>query len=392
MRYRFHILGIPHTITTPEYNSCAFTQKVVKLCKMLKQRGHTVIHYGHEDSVVACDEHVTVTTAQDIAQSYGDHDWRTQGFPKFSSGDAIYQTFYAKAISALYERKEKNDFLLCSFGSGHKPVADAHGDMIVVEPGIGYAGGHFAPFKVFESYAILHAYLGLSHVARTSNSTWYDVVIPNYFDLDEFDYSADKDDYLLFLGRVYSGKGIHIAVQIAEEIGARLVVAGPGQVEQYMARTPRPVEEYVEHVGVANTAMRKRLMSRATAMLLPSTFLEPFCGVQVESMLSGTPIITNDYGAFAENNLHGVTGYRCRTFEQFVWAARNIDTISPRSCREWAERNFSIERVGDMYEEFFGSLMNVRLGKGWYEPNDERTNLDWLRRYYPDDDALRFPG
>jgi glycosyltransferase involved in cell wall biosynthesis len=251
-----------------------------------------------------------------------------------------------------------------------------------------YAGGHFAPYKVFESYAILHAYLGLEHVARTSNSMWYDVVIPNYFDLDDFEFSADKDDYFLFLGRVYSGKGIHIAVQIVEEIGGRLVVAGPGEVEQYMARTGRPVSDYVTHVGLADTETRKRLMSRAKAMLLPSTFLEPFCGVQVEAMLSGTPIVTNDYGAFAEINLHGVTGFRCRTFEQFVWAARNIGRISPQSCRDWAAANYSIERVGEMYEDFFATVMNVFTGKGWYELNDGRQNLDWLRRYYPEDPAL----
>ena len=251
-----------------------------------------------------------------------------------------------------------------------------------------YAGGHFAPYKVFESYAILHAYLGLEHVARTSNSMWYDVVIPNYFDLDDFEFSADKDDYFLFLGRVYSGKGIHVAVQIVEEIGGRLVVAGPGEVEQYMARTGRPVSDYVTHVGLADTETRKRLMSRAKAMLLPSTFLEPFCGVQVEAMLSGTPIVTNDYGAFAEINLHGVTGFRCRTFEQFVWAARNIGRISPQSCRDWAAANYSIERVGEMYEDFFATVMNVSTGKGWYELNDGRQNLDWLRRYYPEDPAL----
>ncbi len=154
--------------------------------------------------------------------AYGDHDWRTKGFPNFRTDDHAYKVFYDKAIAAVGARKEAHDFLLCSFGSGHRPVADAHGDMIVCEPGIGYAGGHFAPYKVFESYAILHAYLGLDHVARTSNSMWYDVVIPNYFDLDDFEFSADKDDYFLFLGRVYSGKGIHIAVQIVEEIGGRL--------------------------------------------------------------------------------------------------------------------------------------------------------------------------
>ena len=311
-----------------------------------------------------------------------------RAFPISQTDDHVYKVFYDNAIAAVGARKEPHDFLLCSFGSGHRPVADAHGDMIVCEPGIGYAGGHFAPYKVFESYAILHAYLGLEHVARTSNSMWYDVVIPNYFDLGDFEFSAEKDDYFLFLGRVYSGKGIHVAVQIVEEIGGRLVVAGPGEVEQYMARTGRPVSDYVTHVGLADTETRKRLMSRAKAMLLPSTFLEPFCGVQVEAMLSGTPIVTNDYGAFAEINLHGVTGFRCRTFEQFVWAARNIGRISPQSCRDWAAANYSIERVGDMYEDYFATVMNVSTGKGWYELNDGRQNLDWLRRWYPEDPAL----
>ncbi len=74
MAHRFHILAVPHAISTPDYSSCAFTQKVIKLCRMLKSRGHAVIFYGHEPSVVDCTDLVGVTTNDDLQRSYGDHD------------------------------------------------------------------------------------------------------------------------------------------------------------------------------------------------------------------------------------------------------------------------------------------------------------------------------
>jgi glycosyltransferase involved in cell wall biosynthesis len=260
--------------------------------------------------------------------------------------------------------------------------------MIVCEPSIGYPDGGFAKFRVFESYAVMHAYLGMEMVRSSGNDFWYDVVIPSYFDVNDFEFSAAKDDYFLFLGRVYAGKGVHIAVQVVEAIGAKLVVAGPGALESNITRTDRPLSEYVDVVGVVGPKDRKRLMARAKATFTASTFVEPFCFVQVESMLSGTPVISTDWGAFAEYNLHGVTGYRCRTFEQFVWAARNIQTIDPYSCRFWAERNFSLERIGDLYEEYFFSVRNIYGGDGWYAANPARRDLDWLRRYAPDGNRL----
>lgn len=375
---RFHVLPNPAVVTSKDYLSCAFTQKALRFCKMMKERGHKVIHYGHEESNLDCTEHVTVLTSKEWKDCYGDYDWK-KGWFKYNLNDSAHKISAKNAIIEIGKRKQRNDFILPFWGLGNKEVCDAHSDLIVVEPGIGYPGGHFAPFKVFESYAMHSAYYGLESVT-TCNEKWYDVVIPSYFDLNDFEYKEKKEDYFLYLGRVYEGKGLNIAIQVTEAIGAKLIVAGQNTLANMgYEKIPDHVIEY----GYADTEARKKLMANAKAAFVASLYNEPFGSVQIECLLSGTPTITTDWGAFTENNIHGVTGYRCRTFEQFVWAAKNIDRIKPINCRTWAEENFSYDKVGSMYEEYFQSLINIFDKNGWYEPNEARTNLDWLAKRYP---------
>jgi glycosyltransferase involved in cell wall biosynthesis len=340
---------------------------------MMKALGHEVIHYGHEDSDVVCDEHVTVLGNKDLEIAYGNYDWR-KNFFKFDVNDHAYQTFYKNAIKEIGLRKKTNDFILPFWGSGVRPVCDAHQhDMIVVEPGIGYAGGHWARFKIFESYAIYHAYYGLEAVG-TCKQDWYDVVIPNYFDVEDFTFNANKSDYFLYLGRVYDGKGVNIAIQACEKAGVKLILAG--QKEEGYA-----IPDNVTYLGYADTNLRKRLMSNAKASFLASMYIEPFGGVQIENLLSGTPTITTDWGSFAENNLHGITGYRCRTMGDFVQAIKNIDKIKPEDCRAWGE-NFSLEKVAKMYEKYFTDVLNVYTGAGWYAESSSEC-LQSLYKQYP---------
>ena len=252
--------------------------------------------------------------------------------------------------------------LLPFWGYGHKEICDAHSDMIVVEPGIGYAGGHFARWKIFESYAIYHAYYGLESVG-TCKQDWYDVVIPNYFDPEDFEYSPAKDNYILYLGRVYAGKGVDVAIQVAEHTGQRLIVAGQGRLADMGYRDLPP---NIEEFGYADAGQRRQLMSGAQALIIASRYSEPFAGVQCEAWLSGTPVISPDYAAFAEYNQHGVTGFRCRTFRDYVQAVDRIDQIDPAECRRWGLR-FSLEQIAPEYERYFQDVMNVYTGQGWYQ-------------------------
>jgi glycosyltransferase involved in cell wall biosynthesis len=367
---RFHLLGVPHTISTPEYSACAFTAKVVNMAKMLARRGHEVIHYGHEESQVA-GGNVAITGAADLFDAFGDWDWREKGFPPYQVDSPLYRKFTQHAIDEIRKRVQPGDFLLCPFGAGHRGAAAAFPDIAVVEPGIGYASGHFAPYKAFESYSILHAYLGTERITSMSNSMWYDVVIPNYFDTSQFDYVEKKDSYLLHIGRLGAGKGTHIALQAAKATGHKLLLAG--QIDDNVRRMIAEMCPTAEYLGVVNPKLRAKLMSEARAVLCPSMYVEPFCGVQVEAFLSGTPVVSTDWGAFTEYNVHRVTGFRCRTFEQFKLAIGKIGDIRPKDCRTQGMR-FSLDAIYPQFHEFFSNIQAVQTGKGFYE---DRGLRDW---------------
>jgi glycosyltransferase involved in cell wall biosynthesis len=239
--------------------------------------------------------------------------------------------------------------------------------MRVVEPGIGYPHGHFADYKIFESYAIYHAFMKTDRVAHCVGvDTWSkEAVIPNYFDVSDFVDTVvpakDRGDYFLFVGRIGSAKGVDHAIRMTERLGIRLLVAGQNAEDGLKEVGMYPPPKHVEIIGHVDVEKRKTLMANAKAVVCMSTFAEPFCGVHVEAMMSGTPIITADWGAFTEFNLHGITGFRCRTLDQMVEAGRRIHEIDPMVCRKWAFDNFSTDRVADMYEAFFEGKMTPLL-------------------------------
>lgn len=338
---------------------------------MMTDLGHTVIHYGNEESDLICSEHVSVTSKKDLQISYGKNNWKENVF-KYKVTDHAYQVFQINAIKEIEKRKRNFDFVLAFFGAAHENICNYFDKrwFIPVEPGIGYTK-IFAPCKVFESYSLYHTLLG------KEDMSWYDAVIPNYFDPNDFTFNSNKKDYFLYIGRLVRSKGIDVAIDVTKTIGAKLIIAGQKSDEI----DPKDFPSHVEYVGYADIEMRRELMSNAIAGFVPTRYAEPFGGVQMEFLFSGTPTITTDWGAFSENNIHGSTGYRCRNFEQFVWAANNIEKIDPYKCRQWAE-NFTLDRIGLMYQEYFDMVYNFYRYQSWYKSDTKRENLNWLTKKY----------
>ena len=170
---RLHVLGIPHTQTTNEFNGCAFTAKVHKFLEMMSGRGHEIIHYGHrtKDWAYPDVQHIPVTNDDIHRVAYGDDyvydkSWKTTGFNKFDITDYAYREFTRNAIQAINERKQPNDILCVTFGYGHKAIADEVG-MITVETGIGYPAA-FADYRIYESHAIRNAMYGPESISQST--------------------------------------------------------------------------------------------------------------------------------------------------------------------------------------------------------------------------------
>lgn len=350
---RFHVCALPHTQTTNAYLACAYSAKVIFFCRMMRERGHTVFLYSGEQNEAMCSQHIACVSETDRASHVGDRHFTSASFDYTLP---FWRNFNSRVVEEIKKRRQPKDFVCVIGGYAHKQIADALPDMQTVEFGVGY-GGTFSKYRVFESYAWMHTVYGAQSGgdAHGIDGNWWDTVIPGYLDPAMFPFSAEKDDYYLFIGRLVDRKGFRIAADVCFDLGARLVVAGQGDP---------PVG--CEYVGVVGPEERGRLMSRAKAVFVPTQYIEPFGNVNIEAQACGTPVITTDWGAFTETVVHGSTGFRCRTFGEFKRAAQEVHLLDPHMIRDRAVHKYSLDTIGRKYEEYFQRLLHL-WDAGWYE-------------------------
>ncbi len=420
-KFTFHLIGLVHLPTARKYTSCAFTQKNVKLAKMLVGLGHTVYLYGcrsseedfieeyifdglyeiKSDGATCVSTHnstagkfyfIKTHTPEQIAAQWGEadnrfeigYDWTNTDFRHDFNTErtGLTQDFNIKTANAVLLNSRKDHFLLCMQGSYHNEIADKVKLRLTCEPGIGYRGSVAGRFRAFESSYIQNFTYGSEHPFECINGSYYDRVIPNYFDPADVLFSNKKEDYYLFIGRMIKRKGIITAQLVCDAIGKKLIIAGQGARVDHRGHlvpiTP-PIDFDLppgnwEYVGYVGTEKRKELMAHAIATFTPTEYLECFAGTHIESMLAGTPAITTNFAVFAETipyHLNGIISYRCNTLQDFVDAALDAQIATlPVRIRHYATR-YLMNRVAQEFERWFQDLYNVYESatqdgvKGW---------------------------
>ena len=365
-RLRLHVVSLPHTQTTKEYLPCAYTQKVVNFCRMMKSLDHEVFLYASEDNDAPCDELITCITKEQQRAQFPKNDWKKDFFAiEWDNKLPYWRTMNDTAIREMEKRLQKKDFICVIGGNCQKPIADAFPAHSTVEFGIGYEG-NFSRFRVFESYAWMHYSYGKQGV---NDGQYYDAVIPNYFDPADFPFQEERDNYFLFIGRLTKRKGPEVAAEVCRRLGAKLILAGQGCISQKKGEVVGDgvvIQCDVEHVGTVDVKQRGQLMARARGVFVPTAYIGPFEGVHVEAMMCGTPVITTDWGVFSETVLDSGVGYRCRTLSEFMWAAGNVDGLCKQDIRDYAIKRFALDNVRHLYENYFFQVLAL-WNDGWYE-------------------------
>ncbi len=169
-----------------------------------------------------------------------------------------------------------------------------------------------------------------------------------------------RGGYIAFVGRVSPEKGLERAIEIARRAGVRLRIAAkvdPSDQAYFDARI-RPLLALpgVDFIGEVDEADKPALLGKATALLFPIDWPEPFGLTMIEAMSCGTPVIAWPHGAVPEIVEDGVTGLLVDSVEAAVQALDPAARLDRTRVRERFEARFSAARMVRDYLSVYRTL------------------------------------
>jgi len=205
-------------------------------------------------------------------------------------------------------------------------------------------------------------------------------IIPNGIDPGMFDktscdgafldrYALEKDNFVLYMGRLYSLKGIQYLIKAFQNLKKRhkllkLVIAGKGEFEPYLRKVAKDTKDIL-FIGYVDSVMIKKLLyGNCLAVVVPSIY-ETFPMVVLEAMVCSKPVIASNAGGIPLLVKHGENGFLVKPRD-----TGGIETSIRKLCedpelsrkmgilgRRLVEEEFSVDKMVDSTLKVYESLL-----------------------------------
>ena len=185
--------------------------------------------------------------------------------------------------------------------------------------------------------------------------------------------------YLAFLGRIAPEKRPDRAIEIAKRVGLPLKIAAkvdPAD-QEYFQHVIKPQLDHplIEFIGEIGDHEKREFLAKASALLFPIDWPEPFGLVMIEAMREGTPTIAWRRGSVPEVIDEGVTGFIVESIDEAVVALKQAFTLDRKTVRARFEERFTASQMASNYVAAYQRLVQAPA----ITPNLQRTH-DYVSR------------
>jgi glycosyltransferase involved in cell wall biosynthesis len=191
--------------------------------------------------------------------------------------------------------------------------------------------------------------------------------IPNFVDVDRFQYCDEIGEGFVFAGRLGPEKGLRTLVDAAAQAGVKLKIVGTGPLEEELKAIAESHGADITFYGYRSGEELQKLIKSSKALVLPSEWYENAPISLLEAYSLGRPVIGADIGGIPELIRPGQTGeiFESGNTEGLaeVLAAFNelsSDTAKTmgRAGREWVENSFTPRNYRERMLNLYKTLGN----------------------------------
>jgi mannose-6-phosphate isomerase-like protein (cupin superfamily) len=166
-------------------------------------------------------------------------------------------------------------------------------------------------------------------------------------------------EYLLFLGSIHRNGGVTEAIDVAQRVGRKLIIAGAMLDQAYFDRTvaPHVDEDHVQYISSRWAEECREWIGGAYALLHVAEPRDTFPFSLLEAMAYGTPVVAWDRGASPEIVEHETTGFLVNNVDEAVKALKRIPDIDRAACRRVVEERFGQDRMVSDYLRVYEQIL-----------------------------------